>query len=320
MELWAAAGHLGCRALVRRPESVASLKQRGMDTAVADLLHPATLAAALEGCGTVVHLAQGDKGPQATRNLLKAMTKAGVNRMVHISTMSVHGPDPGPEAEHEATATLGRYGNDYCDSKAEQEELVWQAHRRGDVQCVVLRPTVVYGPGSGFVTQVVQQARRGEVTWFDEGAGRCNALYVDDVCAAIDAALCHPEAAGQAFFINGDTHIPWKQFIEAFAAGQQPVPRFVNISAAQALEYWRNNTAVPAAGLLPRIARKLTRMVSGDPPAPPFPPLGRVQREMIGITFSNAKARAQLGWAPQVDFSEGARRTQAWLRASGMLN
>lgn len=315
---WAELGLAGHRALVRRPESAQALRAQGCDVVQADLLQPASLEAALAGCDAVVHLAHGDRGPEAMRNLLAAMAKAGVRRLVHVSTMSVHGPDPGPEAEHEATATIGRYGNDYCDSKAEQEELAWAAHRSGALRCVVLRPTVVYGPGSAFVTQVVEQARQGEVSWFDEGRGLCNAVYVDDVCAAIEAALQHPEAEGEAFFVNADQAVPWRRFIEAFAAGVEPAPRFVNLSSAEAIAYWAQRPAVaPPSGLAARVWRKLARAFAPAPAPAPFPPLGRVQRETIRITFSNAKARAALGWAPAVDFDEGVRRTRAWLRDGG---
>lgn len=318
-ERWAAAGHASRGvALVRRPEAAAALRAGGAGVAVADLLDPAALAASLQGCDAVLHLAHGDRGPQATRNLLAAAAKAGVRRLVHISTMSVHGPAPGPAAAREDTATLGRYGNDYCDSKAEQEELVQAAHDRGDIAATILRPTVVYGPGSFFVTQVVDQARSGSVSWFDDGAGLCNAVYVDDVCDAIDAALSRPAAAGQAFFVNGDRAVTWRAFISAFAQGPGLAPRFVNLSSAEALAYWAAHPPAPTAtGLAQRVVRKLQRMLAPAPAPAPFPFLGRVQRESIRVTFSNDKARRVLGWSPQVDFDEGVRRTQAWLQAGG---
>ena len=35
--------------------------------------------------------------------------------------------------------------------------------------------------------------------------------------------------------------------------------------------------------------------------------------------FPNDRARELLGWRPQVDLDEGMRRTEAWLRAEGLL-
>ena len=51
----------------------------------------------------------------------------------------------------------------------------------------------------------------------DGGRGVCNAVYVDDVCEAIMAALDRDDAVGEAFLINGDTRITWRDFITTFA-------------------------------------------------------------------------------------------------------
>ncbi len=312
LERWQAAGQPRAVALVRNADAARRLAELGHEVATADLLRPATLAPALAGCAAVVHLAHGDRGPEATRNLLQAMGQAGVRRLVHISTMSVHGPAPGAECTTEATAGIGRYGNDYCDSKAEQEELVWAAQQRGDVEAVILRPTVVYGPGSAFVSLVMDEARTGQVNLIDDGAGLCNAVYVDDVCSAIDAALERP-VPGEAFFINGDGAITWRRFIEAFAEAS-PAPRFVSIDAAAATAYWLARQRALPPGLVEKVVNKIRRLGGWRPPPPPYPPLGRVQRETIRISFSNAKARRLLGWAPTVGFEEGVRLTKRHTR------
>ena len=305
--------------LVRSQESAALLHGRWPQLAVGDLLNAEQVKQALEGCDSVVHLAHGNQGPLATRRLVDSAIARGVNRFVHVSTMSVHGPAPGPEAAREDTARIGRYDHDYSDSKAEQEEIVQAAHDRGDLPVVILRPTVVYGPASHFVLQVVEQARNGSVTMFDNGTGICNAVYVDDVCDAIDAALVRQQALGEAMFINADQTVSWGEFIQAFASMVEPPPEFVNLSSADALSYWAANPPVQVTGLLDRIGLKLKRMTGWQPPAAPWPHAGRVQREMFPIAFTNDKAKRLLDWAPQVDVPRGAALTRAWLNAKGYL-
>jgi nucleoside-diphosphate-sugar epimerase len=305
--------------LVRSPEAAAAMRPRFPQLAVADLLDPAQLGRALDGCDAVIHLAHGDKAALATRQLVDGAIKRGVKHFVHVSTMSVHGPVPGPEAAREETARIGRYNHDYSDSKAEQEEYVQAAHDRGDLQVVILRPTVVYGPNSHFVMQVVQQAREGLVTLFDNGAGICNAVYVDDVCNAIDAALVHSEALGQAMFINGDRTVSWGEFIMAFAGTVEPAPRFASLSSAEALRYWAAHPPVQVNGLVGRIGMKLRKMAGWQPPVAPWPPLGRVQRETFPIAFTNDKAKRLLGWTPEVDFPQGVAMTRRWLACAGHL-
>lgn len=305
--------------LVRKPEVASALRARGRQPVVGDLLDTRHVARALQGCDSVIHLAQGDRGPVATRHLVECAIASGVQRFVHVSTMSVHGPAPGPEAAREETAHIGRYDHDYSDSKAEQEEIVQRAYDRGDLQAIILRPTVVYGPGGHFELQVVQQARNGVVTLFDHGIGVCNAVYVDDVCDSIDAALVRPEAIGQAMFVNADRSISWGEFIKTFASMVEPAPRFVDLSSTEAFSYWAAHPPMKTCGLLDRAQLKLKRLAGWQPPVTPWPPLGRVQREMFRLTFCNDKAKRLLDWTPKVDFSLGAQLTRSWLGAAGYL-
>lgn len=305
--------------LVRSLETAAAMRPRWPQLAVGDLLNAEQVRQAMEGCDAVIHLAHGGRGPQATQRLVDCAIERGIRRFVHLSTMSVHGPVPGPEAAREETARIGRYDHDYSDSKAEQEEIVQAAHDRGDLQAVILRPTVVYGPQSHFVMQVVQQARDGAVSMFDQGAGICNAVYIDDVCDAIDAALVRTEAIGQAMFINGDQTVSWGEFIRAFASMVEPAPRIVNLSSAEALGYWAAHPPVQVNGLIGRVGMKLKRLAGWQPPVAPWPPLGRVQRETFPIAFTNDKAKRLLDWAPAVDFPHGVALTRTWLGAAGYL-
>jgi nucleoside-diphosphate-sugar epimerase len=305
--------------LVRSLEAAAAMRSRYPQLAVADLLDAGALGRALDGCDAVIHLAHGHKATLATRQLVDGAIRRGIGRFVHVSTMSVHGPVPGPEAAREETARIGRYDHEYSDSKAEQEEYVQAAHDRGDLQVVILRPTVVYGPQSHFVMQVVQQAREGTVTLFDHGAGICNAVYVDDVCNAIDAALVRNEALGQAMFINGDQTVSWSEFITAFAGVIEPAPAYVSLSSAEALRYWAAHPPIQVKGLAGRIGMKLKRMAGWKPPVAPWPPQGRVLRETFPIAFTNDKAKRLLGWAPEVDFPQGVALTRSWLACAGHL-
>jgi nucleoside-diphosphate-sugar epimerase len=235
--------------------------------------------------------------------------------------MSVHGPAPAAEAAREATAVIGRYDDAYCNAKAEEEEIVQRAMDRGTLPAVILRPTVVYGPDSPFVKQVVAEARTGTVTVFDDGSGLCNAVYVDDVCSAIHAALVQQPAMGHAMFINADRAVTWREFIMTFANLVQPAPHVKNLSSTEALAWWAANPralASPSGGLLGRVTRKVANMVSA-PVNPPFPPPGRVMRETVRVEFVNEQAKRLLDWSPKVSFAAGASATQQWLQTTDLL-
>jgi nucleoside-diphosphate-sugar epimerase len=231
------------RAFVRRFTKANRIARMGAELAGGDLLKPDTIAAALEGCDAVVHLAHAEDAaaPAETANLIRASLRAGVKRFVHVSSIAVHGPAPGPDSTREDTARIRRYGEAYSDSKARVEERVRAAIRRNGLPAVILRPAIVYGPYGPFVTGVVETARRGEVSLIDDGTAVCNAVYVDDVCDAIHVGLTGDAGVGQAFFVTGDELLTWKDFILAFARMVEVPYRVTNYSSEEARRYWAGN-------------------------------------------------------------------------------
>jgi len=233
--------------------------------------------------------------------------------------MVVDGPVPDPDAYRDSTASTASNLNSYRDSKVEQEKIVRQAMDAGTLRGVILRPTVVYGPKGPFVTRVLEEARTGIVTIIDDGAGLCNAVFVDDVCNAIEAALVSRTALGQTICINADKAVTWGEFTLTFANMIQPPPQVKNISSAEAYAWWAAHPAPPPPrrSLLQRIVRKAVRMVSPKPPMPPFPELGRIWRENRLPGFTNDESKRLLGWAPKMDFSAGAAEVRKWLDRGG---
>ncbi|HZS84690.1 MAG TPA: NAD-dependent epimerase/dehydratase family protein [Stellaceae bacterium] len=346
------------RALVHNFGKAARIGRLGAEMVAGDLDDKASLSSALSGCDGVVHLAYGNNAGRAEKILLSACREAGIKRFVHISSMAVHGPNPGPECAREATATIGRYGEPYSDAKARAERVVQRAID-GGMPGIILRPTVVYGPYSPFVTRIVQDARAGAVSLIDEGKGVCNAVYVDDVCDAIYAALETDRGLGKAFFVNADRAVSWRDFNTTFAEMVRPLPRILNVSADAARAYWRsarpslrsNLTAlkrlamssdfhdqlatVPALRSAIRWTKvNLKKALSADrvnalknigaehaSPAAwtAWPDQGRIVREDFHLEFSNELAKTLLGWRPAYDFVAGAAVTRSWLEFARML-
>ncbi len=207
------------RALVRNFSRAARIARLDAELVAGDLLDAGSLARAVEGCDAVVNLAHADDrtARKQTAQLVDACTRARVRRLVHVSSMAVHGPSPTVPVVTESTAPIARWGEAYSDAKAAAEAVVTAAAKRGTLATGILRPTIVYGPFSFFVTPIVQDARQGAISLIDGGRGVCNAVYVDDVCDAIMAALARDDAVGGAFLINGDTRITWRDFITTFA-------------------------------------------------------------------------------------------------------
>jgi len=344
------------RALVHNFSKAVRIARLGAEMAPGDLNNPAHLEAAVSGCDAVVHLAFGSAA-KAEENLLAACRSAKIKRFVHVSSMAVYGPSPSLECTHERTAKIGRYSEPYSDAKVRAEKTIQRAINNG-LPGIILRPTVVYGPYSPFVISIVRDARAGNVTLLDDGRGVCNAVYVDDVCDAIYAALSDDRALGQAVVINGDHAINWRDFNLTFANMISPRPQIANFSTEEARAFWqtkkpsfRSNLAavkkllrsssfqdqletVPAFRSAIRWSKKsLKGVLSADrisalagPAArrpnqtlPLVPNPGRIVREDFRLEFSNELAKSLLNWTPCIDFARGAELTRTWLEYSGML-
>jgi dihydroflavonol-4-reductase len=205
-----------------------------------ELMDSAALKNALAGCDVVMHLAHSEDrlAKKETQSLVDACRAANIKRFVHVSSMAVYGPEPGPECASEATAKIGHYGEAYSDSKAGQEEVVLEAVEKHGFPAVIVRPTVVYGPYSGFVPPVIEAAHSGTISLIDEGTGICNAVYVDDVCDAIVAAMLADDVLGEAFIINGDTPVSWRDYNLRLATMVDENVEVVNISSGDIRQHW----------------------------------------------------------------------------------
>lgn len=229
------------RALVRNYTKASRIARLNAEMVGGDLTDLPSLEKAVAGCDAVVNLAYSESATASaeTKNLVAACLRARVKKFIHISSIAVHGPNPGPECSREQTATISRYGDSYSDAKAQIEAVVQNAIRTEALPGIILRPGIVYGPYSSFVLNIVKAAKSGAVDLIDEGSGICNAVYVDDVCHAIHAALqCENTVIGHPLFIVADAAITWRDFNLTFARMANPDVKIQNFAAAAVRDFW----------------------------------------------------------------------------------
>ena len=122
-----------------------------------DLCDPQIAREAVSGVDQVLHLAaaKGDWGisedeyyrdnMEATRVLIEAGKEAGVNNWVFYSTVSVMGPSREAISKDAGFNPINSYGA----SKAEAEQLFHDlAAEDPEARILIIRPSVVYGPGN----------------------------------------------------------------------------------------------------------------------------------------------------------------------------
>jgi len=312
-EQLSSAGH-SVRCLVRSPEKFGSLSHlHGVTPVIGDLDSSDTLATGVRGCDTVFHMAayakpwSKDKGlphrvnVKGAENILKAALSAGVKRFVFTSSAAVIGPSLGTEPIDEAFPRTIPFFNDYEETKAAAEELV-RSYNRDGMECVIVNPSRVYGPGpvneSNAVTKMIRQYARG--TWrIIPGNGTCvgNYVLVDDVARGHILAAIHGKP-GQRYLLGGE-NLTFDQFFETLArlAGRRrrmiKLPVSYMIAGARIMEWQTSLTGIP-----PLITAQW------------------VKKYLNHWSLSSQKAVKELGYQPK-SFAEGAKITMQWLQETG---
>lgn len=161
-----------------------------------DLCNPSVASESVEDVEAVFHLAASrtDWGVsedqyfrdnvQATRKLLEAGTKLGVQRWFFYSSVAVMGTKPEPPDESAALRPRGPYGQ----SKAEAEGLFRSlAANNSKAEVVILRPSAVYGPDNPPDTNVyrlIDAIYRDRFVMVGDGGTRKTTSYIENVLAA----------------------------------------------------------------------------------------------------------------------------------------
>lgn len=295
-----------------------------------DLLQPAQIAAALEGVDRVIHCAVGNRqaNVEGTRNLLEACLAAGVERVVHVSTVDVYGRALGVVGEDTPFSITDR---EYGDSKIEAEQVCLDFVEKG-LEVVMLRPTIVYGPHSdAWTVEPAERLRDGTWTLPREAcAGRCNLVYVDDLVRACLLGLEAPDVSGKAFNINGADDVTWQDYIDALnaALGQPPLnpppPKSSRVRTLavepvrQLIKGVFKRFQDPIMNLYKssKHARRLMKGVQGAllsvPSTAEYDLYGRV------VHFPIDRARAELGYDPKIDMAKGVELSAQWLAHEGV--
>ena len=204
-----------------------------------DCRDPAVLGSALLDVDAVVNSVMGDRSSieEGAAQLVAAAAARPDLRIVHLSSMAVYGRNTGVVREPDAP---GEGLNWYAQAKVAAEAAM-QRHAAGGAPVVILRPGCIYGPGSPqWVLRIADWLRAGRLG--DLGAagdGWSNLVHVDDVAAAVIAALqasadrVHPtnptnptHRAAVYNLVPPDCPRWNRYFIDlALAIGVQPVPR-----------------------------------------------------------------------------------------------
>ena len=277
-----AAGH-EVTALTRSPGKQDELRRLGATPALADALDREALGAAVMTArpSHVIHqlTALPKEGPssasdlvatnrlriEGTRHLLDAAIRAGATRFIGGSFALLPGAETGP----------GNAGiNEAANATRSMESQILDANRSGQIEGIVLRYGLFYGPTNPSTIKMIEMVRKRRFPMIRGDRGQLPFIHLDDAVSATIAALDHG-SPGSVYDIVDDRAISISEAVRVMAQYTgAPPPRTV------------------PAWLLRLLMPYRARMLS------------------IRLPLSNAKARTELTWRPMfATFSDGFSKT-----------
>jgi nucleoside-diphosphate-sugar epimerase len=299
------------RALVRDATAAADLTRHGITLAVGDLRDQPALDAAAAGVDVVYHIAAIYRqaglpttvyravNAEAVAQVVEAAARGGARRVVHCSTVGVHGDVEHPPANEDAPIAPGDI---YQVTKLEGEQLAREAARRTGVEVTIVRPSGIYGPGDRRLLKLFRGVARKRWVTLGRGEIYYHLTYIDDLVDGFRLCGEHPAAANRTFIIAGGEVTTLNALVKLVAdAAEVREPRL----HVPVWPFW--------------IAGALCEVVCA--PLGLEPPLYRRRVDFFtkSRAFDITRARTEIGFAPQVGLRDGIRRTLEWYRAHGWL-
>ncbi len=259
---------------------------------------------AVKGIDTVIHLAarvhlmsDPSSDPladfrrvnvQGTENLARQAAQAGVKRLVFISSIKVNGEENTAAYTPDSPA---KPTDPYGISKWEAEQALRKIGQETGMEVVVVRPTLVYGPGvkANFLA-MMNMIMKGIPPPLASINNKRSLIYVGNLVDALVTCVLHPDAAGKTYLVSDGEDVSTPDLIRR---------------TAKALGVPARLFPVPASVM------RFAGAITGKRAA--------VKRLLGSLTVDCSRIRNELGWQPPFTMEEGLRETAEWFinRAKG---
>lgn len=299
------------RAMVRPVENATRLKSRArVEVVHGDLTDAQSLKSAVKGMQRVYNVAArtGPWGLEKDYNavnvwgvadLITAAVDAGVQRIVHTSSITVYGHHlHGIVTEDHP---FHAEDNPYSRTKIASEKLIADMVQERGAPVVIVRPAWIYGPrDNASFGRFVSLVDSGKGFILGSGKNVVPVVYVRDVAQGlIKAGDAGDAAVGRAYTIADDRRVTQSEYLNMIA----------DFLEAPHIARHYPYAAMFSAG---RVAELLWQALGPRKSAPP--PVTTYGVTLLGGNqeFSIDRARCELGYEPQYDYIRGISEGVKW--------
>jgi nucleoside-diphosphate-sugar epimerase len=258
---------------------------------------------ALSGCDVVIHLAarvhimhDTSRDPLAefrrintagTIRLAQCAIRAGVRRLVNVSSIGVNGPSTQGESEFTDQDAADPH-NPYSLSKWEAEQALQMIHSEGILEVVTVRPPLIYGPGvGGNFLRLMGAVYRGIPLPLGLTRNFRDLLYVGNLTDFLLVCAIHPRATGNTYLVSDGSPVSTHTLLRGLARALAVPSRLFSVPPFL-LQWMGNMTGYTA----------------------------EFQRLLSSLRVDSSKVQRDLDWYPTYTLRQGLQATADWYLAS----
>jgi dihydroflavonol-4-reductase len=293
------------RVLLRKTSNQEALKGLPVEIVYGDVLDPASLRSAMEGCGTVFYSVVDPRfwltnttplfrnNVEGLVNAMDAALECGIGRFIFTSTMGTLGQNPSGPVTEETEFNWLEKAPPYIRSRREAELRFFEKCRAKGLPGVALCIANTYGP------EDYQPTPQGQMLW-EVANGRVRIIWTAaqptvDIRDAAQAALLAEKfgRVGERYIIANEFISYQRLFTLAAAEGGHKPPKVMPLAMAYAL-VWTGERIF-------KLLRRKDYYV-------------RTDAVFLSVAFrelDSGKARTELHWKPR-PIAETVRDSVAW--------
>ena len=246
------------------------------------VIHLAALTHVLDEAGGDSLAAYRQINVEGTRNLAEQSVKAGVKRFVFLSSIKVNGETSGQCAFTEEDSPAPE--DDYGKTKRDAEDLLREIERYSGMEVVILRPSLVYGPGvKGNFLRLLNLVKSGAPLPLASVHNHRSLTHVSNLVDAIVSCMDAPAAAGQTFVVSDEGALSTPELCRKLAAGMNVPARLFPF---------------------PVVLLELGARLLGQS--------GAASKLTGTLVVDASKLRNTLDWRPRIPLDQGLIETARW--------
>jgi len=285
----------------RRNGLIDLFEKRGATIYVAQPDNMEILRSSLKDADVIIHCAGATKAlrdsdyikanVEFTTNLLNAANKQ--QRFVFISSQAAAGPSDSfiPIDENAEPNPLTYYGKSKL--MAENHIKEWG---KANNNYVILRPSVVYGPGEKDILNFFKLVNNGILLLLGNGKKRFSILHVHDLVNAVMICADHP-SSGETYFVCNDKASSWEELGLSIKNA---------LKRAHALTFKVPEHMAWVAGHVLDVISLMTQrpsLLNGQK---------IIEAKQAAWLCSNSKIKDKLKWNPEITLEKGIKQTADW--------